>query len=115
MQELNGIQIVYIFSLGMVAEGIVVAGEAQEILDSQSIKIRLAAKEQNLTTAVWLSVTLTASAQSFKYAALWRKCSASAPRGGPHSQVMPFWPLVKIFSRLLSAVMVVISSTPPGS
>ena len=51
------------------------------------IKMVLAAQLAILTTAVWLSVMLTASTMPFRCAIFSLRCATLAPLGGPHSPV----------------------------
>jgi hypothetical protein len=65
-----------------------------------SLRIKQAENEDILTTEVWLSVTLTASTTPLRRLPFFLITSASAPLGGPHSEVTIKPPLSIILSML---------------
>src|SRR4030042_5611088 len=69
-------------------------------IGSNPISLRMIHEERELilTTEVWLSVTLTASTTPLSKFPFFRITSASAPLGGPHSEVTTKPPLSSIFS-----------------
>ncbi len=76
-----------------------------------SLRMRQEERELILTTEVWLSVTLTASTTPLSRLPFFRTASASAPFGGPHSDVTtnaPFSRRRSIFDCVITAV------TPPS-
>ena len=60
--------------------------------------------EQTRTTAVWLSVMLTASTKPLRILAFSSMTVPSALLGGPHSPVTANLPSARIFSRLEPAL-----------